>query len=204
MAGYDSVAWFYDRLAAVVYGRTLVRAQEYLLDAIPQNARILIAGGGTGWILEKIATRHASGLSIVYAEPSVKMMERARKRNCGHNGVSFVDLPVEDLPVQEYDIIFTALLFDNMDEALAQRAFEHMHAMLASGGLWLYCDYRDTGVWWHRLLLKAMYLFFRALRAINAQQLPDMEACFSAHHYVMRREKTFFKKFVVSRVYEKQ
>src|SRR5436853_3031911 len=106
MAGYDNVAWFYDHLAAVVYGRALLRAQQYLADAIPPGARVLIAGGGTGWILEKMAAVHPSGLIIVYTEPSEKMMAKARRRPCGSNTVTFVNAQVEHIPAtQHFDVV---------------------------------------------------------------------------------------------------
>src|SRR5665213_2689273 len=79
-ANYDNSAWFYDRLSRLIYGDALVRAQVYLLGFIPENAKVLIAGGGTGWILEKLADVHPAGLQITYAEVSAKMMAQAK--NC--------------------------------------------------------------------------------------------------------------------------
>jgi hypothetical protein len=50
-ANYNNSAWFYDRLSRMVYGRALINAQVYLLQYVPAGASVLIAGGGTGWIL---------------------------------------------------------------------------------------------------------------------------------------------------------
>src|SRR5665213_550548 len=96
-SNYDNSAWFYDRLSRVIYGRALIRSQVYLLPCIPAGATILIAGGGTGWILEEIANIYPSGLKIVYAEISAKMMAFSRKRNAGNNEVIFINLPVENI-----------------------------------------------------------------------------------------------------------
>ena len=69
-ANYDNSAWFYDRLSRLIYGKALVRSQVYLLRYIPAGSIILIAGGGTGWILEEISKLHPSGLKITYVEIS--------------------------------------------------------------------------------------------------------------------------------------
>ena len=80
---YDSIALIYDRLARLVYGRSLVNAQLYLLDAIPAEAHVLIVGGGTGWVLEEITKRHPSGLSIDYIDAASKMVALAKKGMLG-------------------------------------------------------------------------------------------------------------------------
>ncbi len=82
---YDTVAFCYDRLSRLIYGKTQVNAQTALLPFISNGSRILIAGGGTGWILDEINKTHPSGLEIVYIERSAKMLLRSKKRNCGIN-----------------------------------------------------------------------------------------------------------------------
>ena len=47
--GWDRIARIYDRLARLVYGRQIVRAQVDLLEHISPGSRVLIVGGGTGW-----------------------------------------------------------------------------------------------------------------------------------------------------------
>src|SRR5689334_3514018 len=63
---YNSVAFFYDSLNRIVFGNSTIRSQVWLLQQIPANASILVIGGGTGWILEKLAEVHSSGLHIIY------------------------------------------------------------------------------------------------------------------------------------------
>src|ERR1700744_542206 len=95
-ANYDNSAWFYDRLSRLVYGKALIRSQIYLLKHIPKNSNILIAGGGTGWILEEIVKIHPSGLTITYVEVSANMMDLSKKRNVQSNKVTFIYEPVEN------------------------------------------------------------------------------------------------------------
>lgn len=204
-ANYDNSAWFYDRLSVLVYGKALVRSQVYLLKHIPANSNILIAGGGTGWILEEIAKVHPSGLTITYAEISANMMALSKKRNTGGNKVIFINEPVENIENGSlYDLVFTPFLFDNFTEQTLQQVFAHIHNRLKPGGAWLNTDFRPAGKWWHTFLLKSMIVFFRAICGIEAKQLPDIEKQFELRQYQVIDQKSFFGEFILSTAYQKK
>jgi ubiquinone/menaquinone biosynthesis C-methylase UbiE len=203
-ANYDNSAWFYDRLSRLVYGKALVRAQVYLLKHIPESSDILIAGGGTGWILEEIAKVHPSGLTITYAEISSNMMALSKKRNAGGNKVIFINEPVENIDSDKfYDLVFTPFLFDNFTEETLQAVLAHLHNRLKPGGIWLNTDFRSTGKWWHTFLLKSMILFFRLICGIEAKKLPGIEGQFERHQYKVIDQKSFFGEFILSTGYQK-
>ena len=203
-ANYDNSAWFYDRLSRLVYGKALVRSQVYLLKHIPENSNILIAGRGTGWILEEIAKVHPSGLTITYAEISSNMIALSRKRNTGENNVIFINEPVENVKTDNlYDLVFTPFLFDNFTEQTLQRVFTHIHNRLKPQGIWLNTDFRPTGKWWQSFLLKSMIVFFRAICGIEAKKLPDIERQFELHQYQVIDQKSFFGEFILSTAYRK-
>jgi ubiquinone/menaquinone biosynthesis C-methylase UbiE len=203
-ANYDNSAWFYDRLSRLVYGKTLVRSQAYLLKHIPANSNILIAGGGTGWILEEIGKVHPSGISITYVEISANMMGLSKKRNIGGNKVTFINEPVENIKAGTvYDVVFTPFLFDNFTEQTLQQVFAHIHSRLKPNGIWLNTDFRPTGKWWHTFLLKSMIVFFRLICGIEAKKLPDIERQFDQHQYQVIDQKSFFGGFILSTAYKK-
>lgn len=204
-ANYDNSAWFYDRLSRLVYGKALVRSQAYLLRHIPKNSTILIAGGGTGWILEEIAKVHPSGLTITYAEISANMMALSKKRNVGGNKVIFINEPVENIENDSlYDLVFTPFLFDNFTGETLRYVFIHIHNGLKPGGIWLNTDFKPTGKWWQAFLLKSMIVFFRAICGIEAKKLPDIEKQFELHQYQVIDQKSFFGEFILSTAYEKE
>jgi ubiquinone/menaquinone biosynthesis C-methylase UbiE len=206
MAGnYDNSASFYDSLSRMVFGRALVNAQVYLLPHIPKNANILIIGGGTGWILEEITRIHSSGLTITYIEISAKMIALSRKRNTGENKVVFINKAIEQAELTPvFDVVMTPFLFDNFTETHLPGAFTHIHQALKPGGLWLYTDFQLTGKWWQYLLLKSMLLFFKVLCGVESWHLPDVVGQFGECGYSVIEKKSFFKDFVVSRVYRKR
>jgi len=203
-ANYDNSAWFYDRLSRLIYGDALVRAQVYLLGFIPENAKVLIAGGGTGWILEKLADVHPAGLQITYAEVSAKMMAQAKKRNTGDNAVVFVNEEGEKFrSPTNLDVVITPFLFDSFTMQSTERLFKHIDSLLKPAGLWLYADFQLTGKWWQKTLLKSMLLFFKILCGIESSKLPDVESLFKLNAYKTIAEKTFLNDFVISKVYIK-
>jgi len=105
---YDRIATNYDRLSRLVFGKSIIRAQQALLPFVSSPARILIVGGGTGWILEEIAKHCPSGLAIDYVEISSNMLDLARRRDCRENQVTFVHTGIEDYAApMKYDVVRT-------------------------------------------------------------------------------------------------
>ena len=203
-ANYNNSAWFYDRLSRLVYGKAIIRSQVYLLHHIPAKSNILIVGGGTGWILEEITKLHPSGLNITYVEIAEKMITLSRKRNVGSNNVSFLNEPIEDVTADSiYDIVITPFLFDNFTEQTLQNVFAGIHQKLKPGGTWLNTDFRSSGKWWHNVLLKSMFIFFRLICQIEASQLPGIQNCFEKHGYTAIDQKSFFGDFILSTAYLK-
>jgi ubiquinone/menaquinone biosynthesis C-methylase UbiE len=203
-SNYDNSAPFYDGLSRMIFGKALVRAQVYLLQFIPANSKILIVGGGTGWILEEIAKVHPTGLAITYVEISANMLSLSRKRDVGDNQVTFINDAIENVALDEdYDVIITAFLFDNFTQDALPAAFEHIHRALKPKGLWLCTDFQITGAVWQRVLLKSMYLFFKLLCGIDTTTLPDIEGQFAQRHYKIKSAKAFFADFILSTQYQK-
>lgn len=201
-ANYDNSASFYDRLSRLVFGKALVNAQIWLLPRIPKNAKVLIVGGGTGWLLEEITKLHPGGLNITYVEISAKMMALSRKRNIGNNHVEFINKAVEDagLPA-DFDVVITPFLFDNFTEDSLPGVFQHVYQSLKPSGLWLNTDFQLTGKWWQYVILKSMLLFFKVLCSVPAWRLPDVGKQFGKFGYEVIEEKRFFGDFVVTRAY---
>ena len=203
-ANYNNAARFYDRLSRVIYGKSLVEAQVYLLKHIKSNSTILIIGGGTGWILEKIAQIHPSGLEVTYVEVSDQMMSLSQKRNVGNNRVIYINDAIEKVNrLPDFDVIITPFFFDNFTPAKLEAVFAHIHPLLKINGLWLNTDFQLTGKWWQNMLLKSMLLFFRVLCGVESTKLPDFEKLFEQYDYKVADSKTFFGEFVESRVYRK-
>jgi len=201
-ANYNNSAWFYDNLSKVIYGKAPLRAQIYLLSFIAPKSKIVLIGGGTGWILEEIAKVQPPGLQITYVEVASKMIALARKKNAGGNKVEFINQPIEDVSFSNnFDVVITPFLLDNFTEENLQKIFAHIHCSLKPGGLWLNADFQLTGKWWQKIMLKSMLLFFRTVCDIEAKKLPDIQAAFEKYGYRTTDQKSFFGDFILSSVY---
>lgn len=204
---YDPVARYYDFLSWLVFGQSEINAQIEMIGYIAPGDRVLIVGGGTGWILEKIAAVHPSGLQITYVERSSGMMERSRKRRCGHNSVEFVLLPVEEfVAAAAFDCILTGFVFDNFSADQAMAIVRRLDLQLCEGGHWLYADFylvRRKGKLWKAVLLKSMYLAARIICKVEASKLPDMGAIFGQAGYTSVYTSWHYSKFIQTVVYRK-
>jgi ubiquinone/menaquinone biosynthesis C-methylase UbiE len=201
-SNYNNAAWFYDRLSRVVYGHALVKAQTHFLHLIPANAKVLIAGGGTGWILEEIIKQHPTGLDITYVELAEKMMAISKKRNTCVNSITYLNLPVEEANLQpNFDVIITPFLLDSLSPVNFDKVFSSLHNLLKSGGLWLNTDFQLTGKLWQPALLKSMYLFFRMIGCVENVALPVIRQAFIKAGYAVIDEQSFFGEFILAGAY---
>jgi ubiquinone/menaquinone biosynthesis C-methylase UbiE len=202
---YDPVAGFYDALSGAVFANRIFHAQLFLLHAIPPEARVLIVGGGTGWILEEIARRQGAGLSITYVEISAGMLALSKRRYAGTNAVDFIHGPIQEIQLENfYDIIITPFLFDNFSDETLKWVFDKLDHHLHKGGYWLFSDFQlQKNKLSQKLLIKIMYLFFRITCKVEASRLPDAGRLFYQYGYTNISQKTFFKGFICSVIYQK-
>ena len=205
-ANYNNIANIYDLLSRTVFGNYIVPSQVCLLRYLPSGSHVLIAGGGTGWILEEISKLHKQGLTIDYVEASAQMTALSEKRNYENNLVNFINQGIEDFtPAQPYDVILTPFLFDNFKRNKAVMLFGRLDAMLKTNGVWLFADFvldEQKSAWWQKLLLKTMYLFFRITTHIETSELENMDSCFD-QRYKKQFEARFYGRFIKAQVFQK-
>ena len=204
---YDKIAGSYDLISRIIFGKNLVEAQVCLLPQIPANSRVLIVGGGTGWIVEEIAKVHQQGLIIEYIDSSAKMIALSKKKNCGSNQINFIQQAAENYDTdRKFDIVLTPFFFDNFQANKIQNIFAKLDGFLKSDGLWLYVDFvydKKKGRLWQKMLLKLMYFFFRVTSNIETRELVDMRPFFS-QSYDRTIEISHYHKFIKSIVYKKR
>ena len=205
---YDRIAFGYDFLSRLIFGKAQQNAQTALLPYIRNGDRILIAGGGTGWILEEINKIHPSGLYIVYVEQSDKMLSRSKKRNCGLNKVIFIQKEVEYVHLEnDFDVIITGFFFDNFNQSKVEFIFNHLSSRLKYGGRWFFTDFKlnpGKSHLWQRVMLKIMYFFFRVVCKIEASHLTDMLPLFRKADYSPVFTLSVYGNFIHSILYEKK
>ena len=204
---YDRIAGYYDLISRIVFGNKLVEAQVCLFPHIPADSRVLIVGGGTGWLLEEIAKVHQQGLIIEYIDSSAKMIAISKKRNHGANEINFINLAAENYNTdKKFDIILTPFFFDNFQAAKIKNLFAKFDSFLKNDGLWLYVDFvydKNNSRLWQKTLLKLMYFFFRVTSRIETQELVNMQPFFR-QNYDPIIEVSHYHNFIKSIVYKKR
>lgn len=204
---YDRIAWCYDLLSKIVFGNKIKRAQIDLLKFIPANSNILIAGGGTGWILEEITKVHQSGLVITYIDASEKMVQKSKKRKRGLNKLEYISKPIEQVQLApgNYDVIITPFFFDNFSQTAGLLIFQQLHVALKKEGIWLFVDFmlNLNEKYWQKPMLNFMYLFFRKICRLQTMQLPDSNMYFSAHGYEKLAMRKYYRDFIISTVFKR-
>jgi len=203
---YNSIAGYYDRLSRLVFQRSIIKAQQYLIDFISDNNKVLLVGGGTGWVLDEISKLKRENISVVYVEKSSKMIELSKKRKHENVTVEFVNAGIESYTTGDYfDVILTPFLFDNFIEKKIQYVFKRLDALLKQRGFWLYADfvnYKEVQKAWKQYFLKTMYIFFSLTANIETKNLIDMRPYFT-EKYEMITQQFYYKRFIEAIVYRK-
>ncbi|WP_231459068.1 MULTISPECIES: class I SAM-dependent methyltransferase [unclassified Pedobacter] len=204
---YDKIAKYYDKLSRFIFAKAQVNAQINQLHYISKGSKLLIVGGGTGWILEEISKIHSSGLTIVYIELSKKMIILSKSRNRKQNRVEFIHQSIEDYDTRHsFDFILTPFLFDNFSRQQAPLVFDKLHHFLKNNGKWFMVDFTleyKSGQWWKSLMLKSMYLFFRWFRMIQVSELIEMKPYFLKRNYLIVEESFYYRNFIRATIFLK-
>lgn len=192
---YNRTAWWYDAVAGLVYSGRVWRAQNTFIDQIPAGSRVLIVGGGTGRILERLTGRGIS--HITYLEKSDRMLLRAGKRNIKELKDVITWLHGDERKVSSkysYDAVLTFYLFSNFNQSEAGDLWNRLNQFIKPGGRWLYTDFIASvrQNWWQNLLSKAMIGLFRIMAGVSVKKIPDRHLFYKKDIYREVNRSTYF------------
>jgi len=204
LSNFNYIAPVYDRLAGLVFGDAIRDAQRVHLKAFSAARRILIVGGGTGWLLRDVLTT-SPGAQVIYLEASYKMIELSRE--CVNPGdaarVVFLHGKEDLIPDgPHFDGIIANFFLDVFPESELGRVVGRFHRSLMPTGRLLVTDFVSQRRW-QRALLKVMYLFFRISAGLRNQQLPRWQSVVRAHDFSGASKHTFLHGFICSELFRK-
>lgn len=209
--GFDRIAPVYDLLARGVFGQTLKKARRRFIHQIKAGDRVLIMGGGTGWILPHVLDRLGKSGQVLYVELSKVMIERASARIREHPGrhlVQFLHGEVKDIPGSwRADVIVTHFFLDLFSPDELKLVFTTLSEFLLPQGSWLIADFSRPAQAWHipyRILIALMYLFFRLTCGISAKRLQNFQAMFFQHGFQLKEQDQWWRGMISSRIYSKE
>lgn len=202
--GFNLIAIHYDRLARLVFGRSVYRSQVCFLGAVPQGGDTLILGGGSGDILKSLIEVNPS-CNVWYVEASSKMIDLARKRIPAKTTatITFVHGTEKTIPEGVYfDAVISHFVLDLFPDNEVLDICRTACRKLKNGGLWLVSDFRDAK-WWHKFMLWTMYRFFDVTSKVRARSLPAWEDQLRSVGMKERHARSFYHGFIKSALYQK-
>lgn len=201
---FNFIAPFYDILARIIFGKKIQTAQTHFLHHIPDNANILILGGGSGWILKEIFA-YKNDCQIHYVEKSKKMLALSKKQltNEQLRKVVFIQ-KIDTAPNQIFDVTVTNFFLDVFEKERLKHMMNSLKEQLHKDGIWLFTDFKAQNIWWQKILLRLMFTFFKFFASLESKQLYDFEELFDALEMKSLTSKSFFHEMIVSHVYRKR
>ncbi|WP_339608914.1 methyltransferase domain-containing protein [uncultured Roseivirga sp.] len=197
---FDLIAPVYDGLAKVVFGRNLKKIQTHFLPLIPENANVLIIGGGTGWIINELFNTGFKG-RLTYVETSEKMISLSKK-NCVKDSVNFIHGDESVLPLgQKYDVIITNFFLDVFSEPRLDQVMTTLSEKLDKNGIWICSDFQNTGRFSHQLLLWLMFRFFKITSKLESKSLLNFDLKFKKISHSRSENFTLMNGLIFSSVY---
>jgi tRNA (cmo5U34)-methyltransferase len=193
---FDRVAKFYDALARIVFGRSMFNAQTFYLREISADAKVLIIGGGTGWLLNELTKINVT-CTIWYIESSEMMLELSRHTaKHAKQEIQFILGTEASIPSDiQYDVVITNFFLDLFPTASCDRIIGKIRHSLHRDSQWIMTDFENL-TWWHAAMLRAMYIFFKLASAIEASQLPPFESLFIKYGMAVRKSEYFYGRFI--------
>jgi len=197
---FDDIAGVYDSLASLIFGMTIKRSQLELLKYIKKGDKVLIVGGGTGWILPYIYTK-SPGL-IHYVDASQKMISLARKKvDNSLCPVNFIRQSIfEYRDTVQYDVVITFFVLDVFSQNNLNMLMSKLKSYLKQDGLWLFADFNASNQWQH-VLIKIMYGFFKVTCNLENSKLHSFDCLFDRFRLRLIENHEYYGGMIQSKVY---
>jgi len=188
---FDPVAPFYDSLAALAFGRSLVRAQEWGIAQVRSGCRVLILGGGSGVTLPSLLA--CTPTQVVYVEASAAMLLLAQQRVPPGAPVTFLLGTEADVPNHEsFDYILLPFVLDLYPAvALESGMLPALLRILRPTGQLIVTDFARPVTYWQRAYMWLMLRFFRITTGIPARHWTNWPAALTTLGLVEQRGQSF-------------
>ena len=191
--------WWIERLGM---GRTLERRRRWFLPRLKNARRTLVLGDGDGRFLRELL-RQNPVVQTDYVDLSSRMLELAR-RKAGVDRVVYrqADARALELAPGEYDLIATHFFFDCFGQHELEPLISRIAAAATPGARWVVSEFCTTSIP-ARLLVQALYFFFRITTGLGNQNLVDHRPILSAHGFRLIDATQSRGDLVVSELWER-
>ena len=178
--GFDLLAPVYELLLCLTVGKSVRKAQLPFLHVIKPEDKVLLFGGGTGWILPFIESHNPE--SIVYLDLSSKMLKKARKNALGGN-VEFRNGSYKDIIGQKFDVIITPFVLDCFTEEELNLLIGIFHESLNDKGRFLFSDFSTSNSFINSAFIWILNLSSNIICGTVNWRLPDFFEAFKKNDF---------------------
>ena len=190
--------WWIERLGM---GRTLERRRQWFLAELQSARRALVLGDGDGRFLKELL-RDNSMVRADYVDLSGRMLALARRKG-GEERVAYRQADARTLAFSqgEYDLIATHFFFDCFDAQDLNLLIGRISAAAKPGAHWVVSEFRTSTIP-ARLLVSALYLFFRLTTGLKTRTLADHRPVLQAHGFRLKSASQSRGGLVVSELWQ--
>ena len=202
MNNFDRVAPIYDKLVGIVFGKAMRHAQTRFLKKIGAHSKVLILGGGTGWLLAELLSMRPD-CQVIYIDASRKMIDLAQKK-VGPNSqnVTFIHGTEKQIPASaSFEVVITHFYLDLFEQHSCAQVCAVIRNYCHPGSLWISCDFENRA-WWHGITLRVMYIFFGLTSNLRTKRLPNWKACIQDTGFAKIRVAYYSGNFICSALYK--
>jgi len=191
--------WWIEKLGM---GRMLERRRRWFLPRLNNARRALVLGDGDGRFLRELL-RENSTVHADYVDLSSRMLELARQK-AGADRVVYkqADARALEFVPGEYDLIATHFFFDCFGQHELEPLISRIAAAATPGARWVVSEFCTTSIP-ARLLVQAIYFFFRITTGLGNQSLVDHRPILSAHGFRLIDATQSRGDLVVSELWER-
>ncbi|WP_417386895.1 class I SAM-dependent methyltransferase [Gimesia sp.] len=180
---FNRVAPWFERLEKIVFRDQMQSCRTSHLSDLPAIKKAALIGEGNGAFLVQFL-KHCNCEEIHYIDSSKTMLELAQVRMQKHvvpelKRIEFynLDISLECMPDQNYDLVVTNFFLDVFNEATLFDVVSKITNACAKDAHWLYADFQIAGNRYQRwraiTWVKTMYLFFKFASNIQTTSLAD-------------------------------
>ena len=145
--GFDAIAFAYDTLTRIVFGRAIAKSQLQFLKLLGECNHVLVLGGGTGWWMNDFLQANPN-TRITFIDASSEMIRIAREKTNRSSEVNFIHGTEDSIPIDiTFDAVVVFYFLDLFTNDSLPGVIKKIKHTLSYNALWLATDFVNDKKW---------------------------------------------------------